>query len=385
MYALKNGRGLGLLLWPAGIMGMAFLVASMLYSLATWRPILKKRYLVRRWVEKWIRWPLWLGLLFGVLGSLPAVEGWLYGYVKEAGAASLLLGIVGGLSSFARSGGNGNGKIPLGVLAPLASILFFYGLALASYGIALFYFEAAWFKWALLVGVIIALVTGWFVNLNYISIHRYYRDRLMEAFMPDPNTDGTTAAARGANKAKLSEMWSRAAAHAPYHLVNTNVLLVDSDDHKWRIRGGDAFLLSPKYCGSSATGWVPTASYMEKDPLTLPTAVAIPGAAANPNTGSGGAGPTRNPVLSLLMSLLNVRLGYWVPHPTKPEPEADKPKPRKKVANHFRAAYHELSSRGYAEHQKLLQLSDGAHFENLGVYELVRRKVKLIICCDGRR
>ena len=178
-------------------------------------------------------------------------------------------------------------------------------------------------------------------------------------------------------------MWSRAAAHAPYHLVNTNVLLVDSDDHKWRIRGGDAFLLSPKYCGSSATGWVPTASYMEKDPLTLPTAVAIPGAAANPNTGSGGAGPTRNPVLSLLMSLLNVRLGYWVPHPTKPEPEADKPKPRKKVANHFRAAYHELSSRGYAEHQKLLQLSDGAHFENLGVYELVRRKVKLIICCDG--
>ena len=68
VYALKNGRGLGLLLWPAGIMGMAFLVASMLYSLATWRPILQKRYLVRRWVEKWIRWPLWLGLLFGSPG-----------------------------------------------------------------------------------------------------------------------------------------------------------------------------------------------------------------------------------------------------------------------------------------------------------------------------
>ncbi len=31
----------------------------------------------------------------------------------------------------------------------------------------------------------------------------------------------------------------------------------------------------------------------------------------------------------------------------------------------------------------MLQLSDGGHFENLGVYELVRRKAKVIICCDG--
>ena len=372
--ALKNERGLGSLLYLAGLMGMAFLVVSVVYSLATWRPILKKRYLGRRWVEKWIRWPLLFGLFFAVLGSLPAVAMWLKNYVEEAGAASLLLGIGGGLSSFVRSGSKEGGKISLGVLAPLASILFFYGLALTAYWLALFYFEDARFKWVLLVALAVSLVTGWFVNLNYISIHRYYRDRLMEAFMPNPNTDGTTAAAEGANKAKLSDMWSAQAAHAPYHLVNTNVVLVDSDDHKWRIRGGDAFLLSPKYCGSVATGgWVPTADYMKQDPLTLATAVAISGAAANPNTGSGGAGPTRNPALSLLMSLLNVRLGYWVPRPGEP----------RKVANHFRAAYHELSSRGYAEHQKLLQLSDGAHFENLAMYELVRRKVKLIICCDG--
>ena len=370
--SLRRESGLGLLLYPAAFMGIVFLALSMVYSLGTWKPILKKPYLRRRKFEKAIRWPLWLGLFFLVLGSLPTVEGLLVGYAKQAGAASLMLGVGGGLSSFARSHGEGNGKIPLRVLVPLAAILFFYGLALMSYGLALGCFEVAWFKWGLLVFVAISLVTGWFVNLNYISIHRYYRDRLMEAFMPHPMTDGTTAAAEDADKAKLSDMYSE---YAPYHLVNTNVVLVDSDGPTWRIRGGDAFLLSPKYCGSSATGWIETAGYMEKDPLTLATAVAVSGAAANPNTGSGGAGPTRNPVLSLLMSLLNVRLGYWVPHPGKPKP--------RRVANHFRAAYHEWSSRGYAEHRKLLQLSDGGHFENLGVYELVRRRVKLIICCDG--
>ena len=163
--------------------------------------------------------------------------------------------------------------------------------------------------------------------------------------------------------------------HAPYHLLNTNVVLVDSRVPEWRLRGGDAFILSPKYCGSSATGWVRTGEYMKKDPLTLATAVAISGAAANPNTGVGGSGPTRNPIVSLLMSLLNVRLGYWVPNPRKLE--------RRKVANHFSVAGHEVRPRGYEEYQKLLQISDGGHFENLGVYELVRRRVKLIICCDG--
>jgi hypothetical protein len=35
------------------------------------------------------------------------------------------------------------------------------------------------------------------------------------------------------------------------------------------------------------------------------------------------------------------------------------------------------------ENGTFLQLSDGGHFENLGLYELVRRKLKLIIVCDG--
>ena len=369
-----NESDLRWLLYLAFPIGVVFLIVSMSYSLATWKPIFKNAYLMRRRFEQWIQYPLLLGLGLLVLGSFPMVEKMVEGYIKHAGAASLLLGIFGGLSSFFPSDTKGGRKIPLSILAPVASILFLYAMGFASYALALWWVKTGGSReWMILgISIVASLTTGWFVNLNYISIHRYYRDRIMEAFMPCANTKGAPAAATAADKAKLSDMCSR---DAPYHLVNTNVILVGSKNRKRQIRGGDAFLLSPKYCGSSATGWVETAKYMEKDPLTLATAVAISGAAANPNTGAGGTGPTRNRVLSLLMALLNVRLGYWVPHPCKPKP--------RRVANHFRAACYELSRRGYSEDQKLLQISDGGHFENLGVYELVRRRVKLIICCDG--
>ena len=349
------------------VVGAAFLLTSVIYSVVTrWPP--RQAYRWRRGFERGVRWLMWAGLVLAALCSLPLVSRWV-GQSGLLGAAGALAGVAGGLASFAGSGAATRGRIPIGVLAPVASVLVVYGLALVAFDVAATdgLYANRWFWGA----VALAVGTGLFVNLNYISIHRYYRDRLMEAFMPRRDTDGTTGPAVDADGAKLSDM---CVPHAPYHLVNTNVVLVDSDDRRWRKRGGDAFVLSPRYCGSTATGWTATDGYMSRDPLTLPTAVAISGAAANPNTGAGGAGPTRRPMLALLMGMLNIRLGYWVPRPGAA---------RQRVANHFRAAWHELHPRGYAEHGDLLQLSDGGHFENLGVYELVRRRVKVIVCCDA--
>ena len=374
---LQSGTvGTGLLI--AALFAVAlFGAACVYYSLAARFSRESGRYSDRRKFESWIRGPLVATATFLVLGSLPYVHGLLGDKIEETGAASLLAGALTGLLSFMRSGQKGEGKVPLGLLVPVGSALFLYGLALTTYSVAFFYFDGTVYRCVLLVFVLIALVTGIWANLNYISLHRYYRDRLMETFMPDPDTDATTGPAMGANKAQLSRMWSAEAAHAPYHLVNTNVVLVDSDNHRFRVRGGDSFLLSPLYCGSTATGWRKTSDYMKKDAMTLPTAVAISGAAANPNAGVGGEGATRNKLLSLLMSLLNLGLGAWVPNPNR-----DKGR-RHGTPNHLRAAYYELSPNGYREEKKFLQISDGGHFEDLAVYELIRRKVKLIICCDA--
>lgn len=354
------------------VVGAIFLVVSVIYSLITWRPILQQPYCWRRRFERNARWLLWFGLALALLGSLPVASG-LTGS-QWYGAALLLFGLAGAGRSFREPGRPGKAKIPVGILAPVAAFLLLYVFALASYNLSELYREAdlPCAHWLLASATALSVVTGSIVNLNYVSIHRYYRDRLMEAFMPRPDTDGTTKAAYAADKEKLSDMCIE---NGPYHLLNTNVVLTGTDHRRWRVRGGDSFVLSPLHCGGSATGWVKTADYMRRDPLTLATAVAISGAAVNPNTGSGGVGPTRQRGISLLMALLNIRLGYWVPHP---DTEC-----HQKVANHFRAAWHELSPRGYSEKRKLIQLSDGGHFENLGVYELVRRRAKLIVCCDA--
>jgi hypothetical protein len=41
---------------------------------------------------------------------------------------------------------------------------------------------------------------------------------------------------------------------------------------------------------------------------------------------------------------------------------------------------------GFSKHRrdsKFLELTDGGHFENLGLYELVRRKLEVILIIDG--
>ncbi len=105
--------------------------------------------------------------------------------------------------------------------------------------------------------------------------------------------------------------------------------------------------------------------------------MAISGAAANPNAGGGGTGITRNPIVSIVMSLFNVRLGYWVPNPN-PAKTRQTTRP-----NHFDPGILDLIDYQRDESSRILRLSDGGHFDNLGLYELIRRRVEFIVCCDA--
>ena len=169
---------------------------------------------------------------------------------------------------------------------------------------------------ALFVLACLAAFVGWFANLNYTSIHRYYRDRLMESFLPSPDraVANLPGPAVECDKTGLADVCKDDVACGPYHLINCNVMLNNSASRVWNLRGGDSFVLAPRYCGSSATGWIKTDLWL-KDSLSLATAMAVSGAAANPGTGTGGVGPMRNQLVSILMSMLNLRLGCWLPNP----------------------------------------------------------------------
>jgi hypothetical protein len=223
------------------------------------------------------------------------------------------------------------------------------------------------------------VLSGWFSNINYISLHRFYRDRLTEAFLPDYESveEGTVGPARRADDLRIADLWSGASPPlGPYHIVNTNLVLVNSTIRKYKIRGGDNFILSPLYSGSAATGWHRSELHA-KGQMTLASAMATSGAAANPRSGPGGRGLTRNRSVSLVMSLLNFRLGYWITRPSRREAWFNR-------ANHFwPSGLYTIFNSGNRETSAMLELSDGGHFENLAIYELVRRRCGLIIVCDG--
>ena len=76
------------------------------------------------------------------------------------------------------------------------------------------------------------------------------------------------------------------------------------------------------------------------------------------------------------MTLLNLRLGYWVPRPSRAYQLSRTPSAQRVLGC-------QLRSDGFDETSKNIELSDGGHFENLGLYELVRRRCRLIVVIDG--
>jgi hypothetical protein len=287
-------------------------------------------------------------------------------------------------------------KIPIVLVVTISSVLLLMGIILLAFSFAIKLEE--WQNIGLGIGGIISMLVllGWFPDVNYLSVHRYYRDRLMEVFMPDKhginNPETSSSSTYTGNTTMLGDICGvnktsveSSKDNGPYHLICANTVLVSSENPRYRGRGGDGFLFSPLYTGSRATGWVQT------DPshgsgMTLATAMAISGAAVNPDAGCGGEGVTRSPVLSVLMSMLNIRLGYWLcnPNQNKTSHCLSRLCSIIKKPNMLNPGLWESFGRwNLREDERYLLLTDGGHFENLGLYELLRRRMKVIIVCDG--
>ncbi len=381
--------------WAAALLAAIFLVCSAAYSVFTYprRGESFRRYGFRVGFQRWMGWVWALVVVLAVIGTLPfakdLTQTWWHGLWSSGITAGLLtlFGAVGGLIRFRREQtAKKPRESPASLLNVWASaVVLVYGLLLLAY------IAASELHWPWIAGLLAAGVgLGWFVNLNHVSLHRMYRDRLMEAFLPNPAEVAKSewAPATEADGARLEDMCAvpkkgSGQETGPYHLINTNVVLVDSGDAKFRGRGGDSFILSPLYCGSDATKWCSTNDFMKrggKGGMTLSTAMAISGAAMNPHTGVAGLGYTRNRTVSFLMTILNLRLGYWAPRPR----QGVMPWP----PNYFRPGFKSLIGRGFDgkgfdEESRFIQLTDGGHFDNTGLYELIRREVRTIILSDA--
>ncbi|MEG0938973.1 MAG: hypothetical protein RSE32_07775 [Comamonas sp.] len=252
-----------------------------------------------------------------------------------------------------------------GCLAPLVALMLLQVLLhLATYPMNV---QESWINplryldgHSLLVGVcvLLALIAFFFVDVNLTGIHRLYRDQLAKTFVNS---------VEGCSSLALNEV--NATNYAPYHLLNATVNFSSREIKSLKDRGGDFFLMSKHWMGSPATGYFTTSQWKAgNNSVDLATAMAVSGAAASPQMGL-----LSKRSLAPLLSLMNVRLNYWIKSPS--QKGASKPG--------FLCLLREILGVGMLQKSKWFNLSDGGHIENMGVYELLRRRCKFIICVDG--
>jgi hypothetical protein len=226
------------------------------------------------------------------------------------------------------------------------------------------------------------VLMSWLINLNKFSLHSVYRNRLIRAYL------GATNRARKANHFTGFdpadnipmgdlEKGSDGLVQRPFHIVNMALNLVGGKNLAWQQRKAETFTSSCLYTGSCRLGYRDTAEYAQfrKIPgLTLGTAMTVSGAAANSNMGYHSS-----PLVSFLLTLFNIRLGCWLGNPGPAGKDSFKmPAPRNP------ALYIAEEALGLSDDSRpFVFLSDGGHFENFGLYEMIMRRCKLIVVSDA--
>jgi hypothetical protein len=219
--------------------------------------------------------------------------------------------------------------------------------------------------------LLFGIVIGFFINANKFSLHATYRNRLIRAYLAASRIKRKPNLFTGfdpEDNIKLGDL----SPEKPLHVLNGALNIVRGQQLAWQERRAESFTMSRLHCGSFKVGYRPSANYGEA--ITLGTALAISGAAANPNMGYHSS-----PILGLLMTLFNVRLGWWLGNPGPPGGKTWRRKgPHYSVGPLFSEAIGNTTDR-----YKYVNLSDGGHFENLGLYEMVLRRCHFIVVSDG--
>ncbi len=263
----------------------------------------------------------------------------------------------------------------------------------------------------------VALVLAWRIDVNEFSMHHFYRNRLVRAYLGASRSrrHRSPNAFTGLDLDDDVKLWRfqtrdastdndvssdcRRGFSGPYPIINATLNTSDGEDLAWQERKGQSFVFTPLYSGfdfavkqaalpestRSQFAYQPSARYgYAAGPATftggnpqaglgIGTAIAISGAAANPN-----AGYHTSPGVAFLLTVFNARLGWWMGNPRMDQWQKTSPR---------QGLFYLMSELfGYAgTRRKYVNLSDGGHFDNLGLYELVRRRCMYIVACDAEQ
>jgi hypothetical protein len=341
------------------------------------------------WLIYWLALP-WRGFATGGGWLLSVAGTWLLaqrGGSDDSSAATGWIQRLLGLSSFVRNA----------LLSVLVVFVLIGGVVLVCSGIVQLQPEAraSLMSLSLMIGLsALALfcVLGFVLDFNQLSLHYFYRDRLVETYLqtyaPEAGREhsGPELPLRDDAEMPLTHVQGcrldpsgtplpDCVTAAPLHLLVASLNLTASRDMTRRDRKSDQFIFSKLFCGSDTTGYMPTAKYRGGS-TKLARAMTISGAAA-----SSAMGRQTFFAQAFALTLFNGRLGQWM----------ENPRFRGGARTHWneRAVFWpfylfcEMLSSTDAN-RRLVHLSDGGHTgDNLGIVPLLKRRCAVIIACDA--
>jgi len=240
---------------------------------------------------------------------------------------------------------------------------------------------------------------SWRVDVNEFSLHHFYRNRLVRCYLGASNPDRKPEPFTGfdpADDVPLSDFSDDYP--GPYPILNAALNITGGEELGYATRRAKSFAFTPLYAGyelgasgkgngrfTCDNGFLPSfsrtvqgraaggvAKLGSECGISLGTAMAISGAAASPNMGY-----FTTPATAFYMALFDVRLGWWMGNPRYQKSWASLGPP-------LGLGYLLSEVLGQSDQQRgYVYLSDGGHFENLAVYELIRRRCRLIVACDA--
>lgn len=221
-----------------------------------------------------------------------------------------------------------------------------------------------------------------FVDINRFSLHCMYRNRLIRAYLgasrkQEKRTPNALTGFDQNDNIDMSVLPLR-----PFHVINCALNISGNDKLSWQQRKAESFTITPLHAGGKEIGYRPISRYaaaqssslLPHKGISLGTAMAISGAAASPNMGYHSS-----PLITFIMALFNLRLGWWLGNTgSKGEKTWRSTGPKLSARIMLKEIFGRTS-----DHSEYIYLSDGGHFENLGLYEMVLRRCRYIVVIDA--
>jgi hypothetical protein len=219
---------------------------------------------------------------------------------------------------------------------------------------------------------------GWFmaryININTFSLHGMYRNRLIRAYLGASNNRSNANKFTGFAQTDNLYMNELVPEQKPFHVVNVTLNLVAGRRLAWQQRKAESFTITPLHAGNCSLGYRSCDSYGGPFGISLGTAITISGAAASPNMGYHSS-----PVIGFIMTLFNARLGAWLGNPGAAGSKTfEQAGPSSAIGSLMKEAFGLTN-----DTSEYVYLSDGGHFENLALYEMVRRGCLNVVVIDS--